>query len=256
MKKLLKGLMAIALVFSSMFVATACGKDDDTGNQEQEEENVIAYEDITDFTVVNHNSREKKSFIKDYTGTATEVTIPSKYKKDGVIYTIEEIGDETFMDNDNITKVVIPNTIVRFGKRVFKKCSSLESIVIPNSVKGISSETFEGCTKLSSVTFEEGATHEGMGIGMYAFKDCVSLTSIAIPSSISSIGWGAFYNSALSTITIPASINTIDREAFYNCNQLTTVNYLGTAEEWDEISISSIDNDDLTNATINFSGLE
>jgi hypothetical protein len=52
-------------------------------------------------------------------------------------------------------------------------------------------------------------------------------------------------------VTIGNSVTSIGGSAFYGCNNLTTVNYKGTQEQWGQISIGS-DNDYLTDATINY----
>lgn len=50
-------------------------------------------------------------------------------------------------------------------------------------------------------------------IGTYAFKDCKNLVSVTIPSSLTYISAGAFYN----------------------CQNLKTVIYEGTKEQWEEV---------------------
>ena len=52
-------------------------------------------------------------------------------------------------------------------------------------------------------------------------------------------------------MTIPDSVTSIGRNAFYGCSYLRRVNYKGTKEQWEEISIGG-NNSDLTNATINY----
>ena len=89
-------------------------------------------------------------------------------------------------------------------------------------------------------------------IGDSAFADCSSLTSVTIPDSVTSIGYSAFENcSKLTSIVIPDSVTSIGEDAFSYCSRLTTVNYKGTQEQWEQISIGN-SNSYLTNATINY----
>ena len=126
--------------------------------------------------------------ITKYTGTATEVEIPSTYSllEDG---TIIEGSDHTVTGiayaskssagafaNTNITSVTIPDSVTSIGSYAFYRCESLTSITIPDSVTSIGYEAFEYCTRLTSVTIGEGVT----SIGERAFSDCSSLGSIIV----------------------------------------------------------------------------
>lgn len=87
---------------------------------------------------------------------------------------VENIGDRAFgyegaWSCENLTKIIIPESITHIGEGAFENCSSLQEIVIPDSV-----------------------TH----IGKNAFKNCTDLTKIIIPESIISIGENAFANTA------------------------------------------------------------
>lgn len=98
-------------------------------------------------------------------------------------------------------------------------------IKIKEGTTSIKSDAFKNCTGLTSITIPNSVTN----IKNYAFNNCTSLTSITIPDSITSIGYGAFNG----------------------CNSLTAVNYTGTPEQWNAITIGS-NNTKLTNATINY----
>ena len=55
--------------------------------------------------------------------------------------------------------------------------------------------------------------------------------------------------SNLTNITIPDSVTSIAGNAFYNCNNLKTVYYTGTEEEWKKITITASGNTSLISAT-------
>lgn len=56
----------------------------------------------------------------------------------------------------------------------------------------------------------------------------------------------------VTSISIPVSIIKIDENAFENCSSLKNVYYSGTREQWNKIEISTVGNDYLLSATINF----
>ena len=118
-------------------------------------------------------------------------------------------------------------------------------ITIPNSVTSIGTSVFSGCSGLTSITISNSVT----SIGNYAFYKCSGLTSITIPNSVTSIGENAFNGcSGLTSITIPSSVRSIGAKAFRGCSGLTRVIYLGTEEQWNNLTIGS-DNDYCLKAT-------
>ena len=82
-----------------------------------------------------------------------------------------------------------------------------------------------------------------------------SIKNVVIEAGVTSIGKDAFvYCDNITSVTIPASVTSIGEGAFRLCNKLSTVNYGGTANKWNAISIGN-DNDHLTGANINYAGI-
>ena len=135
------------------------------------------------------------------------------------------IGDWAFYSCTGLTSVTIGNSVTYIGYDAFRGCSSLTSVVIGNSVTSIGDNAFSGCSGLESVTIGNNVTT----IGDFAFYNCTGLTRVEIPDSVTSIG----------------------ESAFASCSSLTTVNYKGTQEQWEQISIGSY-NVYLTDATIKY----
>ena len=77
-----------------------------------------------------------------------------------------------------------------------------------------------------------------------------NIKSIKLPNTIETIGIAAFiYCGELEKIQLPNSLTSIGWNAFWACKKSTTVNYTGTKEEWEKITIDR-GNDDLKDATI------
>jgi len=220
----------------------------------------------TPFTLTKDN----RSMI-GYTGAEGEVlNIPETFvdPDDGVTYKVTSIGQSAFWNCTSLTEVTIPDSVTSIGNGAFEGCTGLTSVTIPDSVTSIGNGTFSGCTSLTSVTIGNNVTSIGTAvfnnctsltevtipdsvtsIGGSAFYDCTALISITIPEGVTSIGQSAFWNcTSLTEVTIPDSVTSIGHSAFWNCTTLNTVNYTGTEEQWNAISIQS-SNDPITNAT-------
>ena len=145
-----------------------------------------------------------------------------------------------------IRRVIIEDGVTSIGYRAFSYCGALTEITIPDSVTSIGEGAFEGCRNLASVVIPDGVT----SIGGDAFYNCKSIQSITIPDGVTSISYRAFYGcTALTEITIPDSVTSIGNYAFEDCTALTDVNYGGTQEQWNAITIGD-GNQYLTGATI------
>ena len=139
----------------------------------------------------------------------TEVVLPNS---------VTSIREYLFSDMQYLTSITIPNSVTTIEWGAFAYCTSLTSITIPNSVTSIGNDAFESCSSLSSVTIPNNVT----SIGDDAFCRCYSLTSVTIPNSVTSIGMYAFYDcESLTSITIPSSVTIIGDGAFIDCSQVT-----------------------------------
>ena len=106
-----------------------------------------------------------------------------------------------YINDQEISDLVIPNTVDTIHNYAFYGCFSLTSITIPNSVTSIGNSAFRNCQSLTSITIPNSVT----SIEDYVFADCSALTSITIPNSVTSIGARAFGGcSSLTSITCEA----------------------------------------------------
>ena len=112
----------------------------------------------------------------------------------------EGLAKSIVINNQEITELLIPNTVDSIHHYAFQDCSSLTSVTIPNSVTSIGERAFKGCSGLTSVTIGNSVT----SIGYRAFSWCSSLTSIESLAEVPpTLGSFAFYN--VST-TIPVYV--------------------------------------------------
>lgn len=110
----------------------------------------------------------------------TEIVLPN---------TITSIGQYQFYGFNNITSVVFPESVNSIGKGAFSDCSSLTSIVIPDSVTSIGDNAFASCSSLTSIVISDSVT----SMGDLVFTGCGSLTIYCEASSQPS-GWKLNWN--------------------------------------------------------------
>ena len=181
--------------------------------------------------------------VTGYTGTATEILIPSEYlgKK------VTAIADRAFSRCTALTKIEIPDSVTSIGSSAFRNCSSLTSVVIGDSVTSIGDWAFEDCTKLKDVyytgsvedwcniSFSDGYSNPMWnGVNLYFGGELV--TEIVIPDTVTKIKDYAFYYcTSLTRVVIPDGVTSIGDYAFLGCTNLKDVHYTGTKEQWNKI---------------------
>lgn len=147
---------------------------------------------------------------------------------------VSSVTNSMFGGTD-VDSIVLPDNIKKIDEGAFSNCSSLESIVIPDSVNSIDQLAFTFCTSLKDITIPDSV----VTIGEEAFYGS-GLTNITLPKHLTRIAHHMFYDcSNLETITIPHGVTHIGRFAFYGCNNLHTIVYQGTMDEWNSISTPS-----------------
>ncbi len=197
-------------------------------------------------------------------GTCTDldIIIPPTYMGKPVV----EISSDAFNDED-ITSVTIPSSVVTVGNLAFESCKNLKSVSISYGTTYIAPNAFNLCDSLESITVDpanttyysannclvekltetlivgasDGNIPEGVKIiGESAFMGRQGLTSLNFPESVTTIGYKSFFGcSGLTQITIPKSVKSIEQQAFGYCTYLSVITYPGTEAEWDAITKGS-----------------
>ena len=163
------------------------------------------------------------------------------------------IRGSAFYGCNNLTTIILPNSVTAIYSSAFYNCHKLTSIEIPNSVLTIGSSAFYNCSGMTSVNIGSSVT----SIGEDAFRGCSSLTSIEIPSSVTNMVKNPFAscrglvqitvdlgntvydsrensNAIINTSTnalvtgckntvIPNSVTSISDYAFFGCSGLTSI---------------------------------
>lgn len=173
----------------------------------------------------------------------TSITIP---------FTYDDISQSSFSGCKSLEKVTIIGDVKYIDNYAFSGCSSLEEINLPSGLETIGKAAFQQCYKLENIGGDIPSSVRS--IGEYAFYDCPLCENITIPDGITEIPKSAFYQSVrVKSITIPTSVTAIREFAFCRVNSLNDIYYLGTEEQWNQITIEN-NNARFLNANIHFLG--
>jgi hypothetical protein len=103
-----------------------------------------------------------------------------------------------YIDEKEITNLVIPNSVTSIGERAFYECSGLTSITIPNSVTSIGRSAFSGCSGLTSVTIPNSVTSIGDGaFSGWDLPEVISKIENPFIISTQTFSDNTFYNTTL-----------------------------------------------------------
>lgn len=116
----------------------------------------------------------------NYFGSCTELIIPETI--DG--YVVTRIAPFAFKRQRKITRVDIPDSVIRIGQEAFYICPALRTLKLPSQLRFIGSNAFNYCKSLKMVELPYGVIH----IDRHAFYDCTALESIVIPPTVGFFG--------------------------------------------------------------------
>ena len=148
---------------------------------------------------------------------------------------ITAIKDNAFYGCSSLRRVVIPNSVKVISWNAFRDCKNLAEVIIPNDIEKISPDAFYGCSSLPAIgniryagcclveVADKNQTSYTIRagtrvIGERAFKDCRQLERINIPSTVTIMGECAFENCT-------------SLKSFY-CKPLTPPTIYGGGEGW------------------------
>ena len=200
--------------------------------------------------------------------TATgEVVVPSSCHN----MPVTKLANNAFHNCENVTSVIIPDSVESIGNSVFANCTSLKSIDIPDSVLSIGDYVFLNCSSLEEITIPDSVTSLGdikiassvfyndesnwvdgvLYIGNHLIKAKTAINGeCSVKSGTRTIAAKAFENcSDITDVSIPRSLVSVGQSAFTNCTSIENVNYESTQSAWNKIVIYA-DNDCLVNANI------
>lgn len=201
--------------------------------------------------------KDGKIAVGGYAGidskTVKEIEIPNEIEGMPIV----EIKDNAFREMHNLTKITIPEGVVRIGKYAFACCWDLSEIVLPDSVEEIGNRAFENCglkeihlssnvKKMGSEVFLDCSANVIAPAGSYAedyvnpapikvvdgvLVRCNVHGSVTIPDGVTECADRVFCYPYGADITIPDSVQKISTKAFYYCKDITIHGKAGSCAE-------------------------
>lgn len=147
--------------------------------------------------------------IVSFSGDEKVVKIPSSVGSKKVV----AVSEKAFYKNNNITKVVLPETIKTVGDKVFSECKNLKEVEFKSEYTSMGDGIFEnsGIVKVSLPTKLRKITDN-------MFKDCKSVTQVSFPDNLMGIGDSAFEGcTSIKSMIIGGTVQKIGKNAFANC---------------------------------------
>ncbi|MBE7043660.1 MAG: hypothetical protein E7399_09280 [Ruminococcaceae bacterium] len=143
------------------------------------------------------------------------------------------IGEYAFSECMELTNVKTGTDVSKISRGTFANCSSLNSIQVSESLERIENSAFSNCESLTNITIPDKVTY----IGDNAFLNCINLKNALIGEGINKIGISVFSGCvSLENIIVSDNIQKLEDAGFEECKKLTDIYFIGTEEEWCEIS--------------------
>ena len=214
------------------------------------------------YTVVNGEIIASQAY---YDEDMTSCDIPSG---------IRRIGEFAYA-RASLASARIPDGVEEIGYAAFYHCDELTDVVIPNSVRTIGVSAFDKTPWLSGWKANAGEAGEFLVVGdgiLLAYRGRGG--EVSIPDSVKKIGPEAFRGlSSITAVRIPDSVQEIGEGAFENCDKLERIEgglgltkicdrafagcpvsyvYIGPSVE--SIGLRAFDNEKIKNGVVYFAG--
>ena len=175
--------------------------------------------------------------IARYSGQGGALVIPETLNG----LPVTGIGDEAFCYIENLTSVVIPDSVTTVGMYAFGGCASLTNVLIGNGVTHIDHTAFHGCQSLAAITIPASVADIGEGV----FDQCPNLIAIYVDtassacSSVDGILFDASQSVLLrypaakpgTTYAVPTNVTRVGSDAFNGCWALTDLTIGGRVSQ-------------------------
>lgn len=162
----------------------------------------------------NLYSKDKKTLISYASGKEdTSFTIPSG---------VTDIEKYAFYGSENLTKILIPDSIMFIGLDAFLECTNLTYNEYENAIYlGNENNPYLVLCAVKDTEIESIIINDKTKVISYcALAGCHYITDLVIPEGVVAICEQAVYSDALQNLVIPDSVIKIGKYAFADCRNI------------------------------------
>ena len=139
------------------------------------------------------------------------------------------VFEQDLLPTIRMSKIVVPNGIVRLAQNTFSYRTDIEEIELPETLNIIGERAFNSCG-IYALHIPNSVRY----IGAYCFKYCQNLETLRLPDDLRELESGMFlYCSNLEEVILPKNLEIINPNIFDHCNSMQRIYYQGTRDEWD-----------------------
>ena len=157
---------------------------------------------------------------------------------------VERIKYDAFNHCTSLTRLDIPDSVTDFGSSIIG-CTALRELHIGKNVQNLGVKA-KNCPALEIITVDrENPNYFSAGNCIVEKQTgkliCASAASV-IPTdgSVKIIGNCCFERCAgLTALILPASVTMLEDHAIFDCDELTTIYFMGSRAQWEQIELAS-----------------
>lgn len=136
-------------------------------------------------------------------------------------------------------ELIFPHGLYEIHRNAFMDCQNITRVVLPDTLDDIGGYVFDGCSLLEEVQLSSQLVKLPVGI----FRKCYSLKNIHVPASVRTIDEEVFYKcQSLTTVTMEEGVEKIRGHAFYYCNNLQSVEFPASLNFLDRAAVKECPN--------------
>ena len=136
-----------------------------------------------------------------------------------------ENNEITQVDTEYIGDITIPDTVTSIGENAFLDCNNIHYIKMPNTYHITLKDSAFKNSSIKTLLYDGTILFEGTS----HFEDCSNFEYIKFSTSITIIPENILKNTAIRCIEIPASVTNIGDNAFNGCSYLESIRFHGVS---------------------------